>query len=160
MNKLGMTLAGTLFLSALAVPIAPRADAAAPAPGACGPCGRGEGRGGGRGAGMRHFDAKTVTTIHGDVVDVERVARRRHEGVHLVVAMGSERLTVHLGPSFYVDAQALKLAKGDRVEVKGSRTTFGDQPVLLAQEVRKGSEVLPLRDATGVPLWRGQGAGR
>lgn len=153
-KKLGWTLTGTLLLAALLAPAGGRADATACGAG-CGPCGRE-----GHGPGMRAFDAKTVTTIQADVVEVERVARRRHEGVHLVVAMGSERLSVHLGPSFYVDAQALQLAKGDRVEVKGARTTVGGEPVLIAQEVRRGSDVLALRDAAGVPLWRGQGRGR
>jgi len=32
--------------------------------------------------------------------------------------------------------------------------------VIIAQEVRRGDQVLALRDANGVPLWRGQGMGR
>jgi hypothetical protein len=108
--------------------------------------------------GARAFDPTTVTTFQGEVLDVQRLAGRRgHEGIHLTVAMGSEKLAVRLGPDFYVDGQALKLAKGDKVEVKGARTTFDGQVVIIAQEVRRGDQVLALRDANGVPLWRGQG---
>jgi hypothetical protein len=140
---------------ALAAPGAGSAQAAA-GPGACdrpGACARG-GRGG------RHFDPKAVTTIQGRVVEVERLARGRHEGIHLTVAMGAETIAVRLGPAFYVDAQPVQLAKGDTVEVKGARTAVQGEQVILAQEVRRGSDVLALRDADGVPLWRGQGMGR
>jgi hypothetical protein len=128
-----------------------------PGAGSCPGCAR---MGGPGGPGARAFDPKAVTTIQGEIVEVQRVARGRHEGVHLTVAMGSESVEVHLGPAFYVDRQGLELAKGDRIEVKGARTTFAGQPTILAQEVRRGEQVLALRDANGVPLWRGQGMGR
>ena len=113
-----------------------------------------------RGPGARPFDPNSMTAFQGDIVDVQRIARGRHQGVHLTVAMGSEQVTVHLGPDFYVDGQPLKLAKGDRVEVKGARTTFNGETVVIALEVRRGDQVLALRDTGGVPLWRGQGMGR
>jgi hypothetical protein len=121
------------------------------------PAGAGAGRGQGRGAqGARLFDPKTVTTIQGEVLDVVRIPNgRRAEGVHLLVATGSEKLAVHLGPSFFVDEQKLKLAKGDRIEVKGSRVTLDGKPALIAQEIKRGSESMVLRGATGIPLWAG-----
>jgi hypothetical protein len=106
------------------------------------------------------YDLGTVTTLQGNVVDVARIARRNHEGVHLILAMGSETLSVHLGPAFYVDGQPVKIARGDTVEVIGSRVTLGGKPVIVAREVRRGADVLALRDASGAPLWRGQGASR
>lgn len=106
------------------------------------------------------YDAKTVTTVQGEVADVQRIERRRHAGVHIIVATGTETIAVHLGPDFYVDLQELKLAKGDRVEVKGSRITFDGKPAMIAQEVRRGGQVLALRDVNGLPLWRGEGRGR
>ncbi|HEY6005281.1 MAG TPA: hypothetical protein VIV57_20540 [Anaeromyxobacter sp.] len=142
------------WLAPAAVPAQVDGD---PAQATCPGCAR---MGGPGGPGGRRFDPKAVTLIQGEVADVQRVARGRHEGIHLTVAMGSENVIVHLGPAFYVDGQDLKLAKGDRIEVKGARTTFDGQPVILAQEVRRGEQVLTLRDANGVPLWRGQGMGR
>ncbi|HYQ80721.1 MAG TPA: hypothetical protein VEP68_04420, partial [Anaeromyxobacteraceae bacterium] len=143
-----------LVAGALAAPLAAAAQAG-PGPGAC----AGQGKMGRSGAGR--FDPATATTVQGRIVDVQRIDRgRRHQGVHLSLAVGSETLPVLLGPDFYVDAQATKLAAGDDVEVKGSRATFGGKPALVAQEVRRGGEVLALRDADGVPLWRGQGGGR
>lgn len=101
----------------------------------------------------RNFDPASVTTVEGEILDVQRPSGRAHEGVHVVLATGSEKLDVHLGPDSYVDKQTLKLAKGDRVEVKGSRTTVGGKPAMIAQEVKRGDERLVLRDAEGVPAW-------
>jgi hypothetical protein len=153
-------LAWIIVAGAVAAPFAVMAQAnAGPGSGSCVGCGR-MGRGGsGMMGGPRAFDPKAVTTIQAKVVDVQRIALGRHEGVQLTVAMGSENVAVRLGPDFYVDTQSLKLAKGDEIEVKGARTTFDGRPVIIAQEVRRGDQVLALRDANGAPLWRGQGMG-
>lgn len=156
------TLGWIILVGALAVPLAVAAQAGPGfGSGGCPGCGNMGGPGAGMmgGPGARAFDPKAVTTIQGEIQDVQRIARGRHEGIHLTVATGSEKVTVHLGPGFYVDTQTLKLAKGDTVEVKGARTTFHGQPVIIAQEVRRNDQVLALRDANGIPLWRGQGMG-
>ncbi len=149
------TLGFLVLLGALLAPLATLAQRGpGPGPGGCaGGCGM-------RGTAARAFDPSAVTTVQGQIVDIQRLARRGHQGIHLIVAMGSETLAVRVGPDFYVDAQAIKLAKGDQVEVKGARTTFGGQPVMIAQEIRRGDQVLALRDADGVPLWRGQAMAR
>jgi len=99
--------------------------------------------------------------MQGEILEVERIPRgRRGEGVHLMVASGDEKLAVHLGPSFFVDQQGLKLAKGDRIEVKGSRIMLDGKPTLIAQEIKRGSDSMVLRDANGFPLWAGTGPGR
>ncbi|HZZ84331.1 MAG TPA: hypothetical protein VFE30_07310 [Anaeromyxobacteraceae bacterium] len=113
-----------------------------------------------RGGPGRVYDPGTVTTVRGEVLEVQRVAAPGGEGVHLILAVGSERLAVHLGPAFYLDRQELKLAKGDQVEVKGSRVTLRGAPALIAQEVRRDGKVLALRNEAGVPLWSRQRAGR
>jgi hypothetical protein len=130
---------------------------AAPLAASAQPMGGGAGRAQGRGArGARNFDPKTVTTVQGEILDVGRIPHgRRGEGVHLVIAYGSEKLAVHVGPAFFVDEQSLKLAKGDRIEVKGSRVVMDGTPALIAQEIKRGSESMVLRDADGFPLWAG-----
>ncbi len=85
---------------------------------------------------------------------MQRIPRgRSSEGVHLTIVAGAEKLPVHLGPSFFVDRQSLKLANGDRVEVKGSRILLDGSPTLIAQEITRGDESMVLRDANGFPLW-------
>ena len=46
------------------------------------------------------------------------------------------------------------------MEIKGVRTTYWGKPVIIAAEVKKGDNVLVLRDANGVPVWSGWGWGR
>jgi hypothetical protein len=160
MKPEGRKLVRIMLLGALFVPLSVLAQSVeGDTAGSCPGCANMNGRG--RAGGPRMFDPKSVTTIQGEVLEIERASMgRRHEGVHLTVAMGSEKISVHLGPDFYVSRQALKLAKGDSIEVKGSRVSMGGQPIIVAQEVRRGGDVLALRDASGVPLWRGEGRHR
>jgi hypothetical protein len=115
----------------------------------------------GRGPGAaRLFDPATVVSVSGTIVDVQRVDRGQgHAGVHLLLATPDGEIPVHLGPDFWVDAQKVKLAKGDAVSVKGSRVQFEGRTVLLAVTVTRGADVLTLRDASGRPAWGGGGPG-
>ena len=157
-------LAGVLGLAAAAVIVAgmvfaepgqgPGAGAAGP--GHCDGCGMGAGRGMGGGAG-RMYDPAKAETISGQVVSLEQIAARRGmgQGVVLKVSSGSDTLVVHLGPKWFLDEQQMKFAAGDAVEIKGVRTVRRGQDVFLAAEVKKGSDVLKLRDEQGAPLWAG-----
>jgi hypothetical protein len=115
--------------------------------------GRG-GRGGGPG---RFFDPNTVETLVGEVVRVQRgpLGRRgRGDLVHFTLKTDKETIEVFLGPGSFVDQQSVKPAKGDRVEVKGSRQTGPrGRTFLSAAEVKKGGQVLKLRNDQGAPLW-------
>ncbi len=71
----------------------------------------------------------------------------------------AEDIAVHLGPSWYLDSQGLKLAPGDHIEVRGSRITFEGRPAIIAAQVKKNDETFKLRDDDGLPAWRGQGPG-
>lgn len=45
----------------------------------------------------------------------------------------------------------------DRIEVKGSRITSAEKPAIIAAEMKKGNEILTLRDENGFPIragWR------
>jgi hypothetical protein len=124
--------------------------------------GPGGGRGRGWGAGdpySRMYNPKTVETLSGEVVSVEKFApgRQISYGVHFTLKTAKETVPVHLGPSWYLEKQGVVFAPGDKVEVTGSRITYQGQPTIIAAEVKKGGQVLKLRDAAGVPAWAGQG---
>jgi hypothetical protein len=103
------------------------------------------------------YDPKTVETISGEVISVDRITPNKGMagGIHMNVKTDKETISVHLGPSFYIENQDVKLQAKDKVEVKGARTTFGGKPAIIAAEVKKGDEVLKLRDDTGFPAWSG-----
>jgi len=123
----------------------------------------GMGAGGGQGRGMgaynRMYNPKTVETLSGEVVSVEKFTpgRRMSYGVHLTLKTEKETIPVHLGPSWYMEKQGITFAPGEKVEVNGSRISYQGQPTVIAAEVKKGGQVLKLRDAAGVPVWAGQG---
>jgi len=103
----------------------------------------------------RMYDPKTVETISGEITAVDRItpAKGMSGGIHMNVTTNKETISVHLGPGFYIENQDVKLEAKDKVEVKGSRITFGGKPVIIAAEVKKGDEVLKLRDDAGFPVW-------
>jgi hypothetical protein len=49
------------------------------------------------------------------------------------------------------------IAKGDTLVLVGSPVIVDDERVFIAREVKKGDSVWTLRDAAGLPLWRGRG---
>ncbi len=116
--------------------------------------------GGGWGPGTaygRIYDTKTVETVGGEVVKIDRFTPMRgmSTGVHLVLKTATGEMSVHLGPQWYLENQDVKIEPKDQVEIKGSRVTIDGKPALIAAEIKKGDGVLKLRDETGLPMWAG-----
>jgi hypothetical protein len=77
-------------------------------------------------------------------------------GLHLVLTAPSGSIEVHVGPAWFVSSKNITFAKGDALTVVGSKVTLAGQDVLIAREIKKGDQVLILRDAKGFPLWSGR----
>ena len=105
----------------------------------------------------RMYNAETVDTISGEVISVDKItpSKGMSYGVHLKVKAGEETISVHLGPGWYIENQSIIIEPGDKVEIKGSRITFDGKPAIIAGEVKKGDEILELRDDSGFPAWSG-----
>jgi hypothetical protein len=58
-----------------------------------------------------------------------------------------------------VTSKHFDFAKGDAITVTGSKVKMGGQDVVIAREIKKGDQVLTLRDARGFPLWYGRARG-
>lgn len=103
------------------------------------------------------YDSKAAETISGEVTSIDRITPNKGmaAGIHMNVKTDKETISVHLGPSWYLENQDVKIEPKDKVEVKGSRITFGGKPAIIAAEVKKGDEVLKLRDDSGFPVWAG-----
>ena len=141
--KLGLVIMGSLVLMAASSWAQP-----------------GEGPGG-RGGGMHYgtmWDAGSVTTVSGEVTAVEKYTPGRggsSYGLRLTIKTAKETLPIILGPAGYVEQQPFALAPKDQVEIKGSRLSIEGQPTVIAAEVKKGDQILKLRDEKGIPLWLG-----
>lgn len=124
---------------------------------------KGSGGWGPRGEYSRMYDPGAVETVSGEVTSVELMTPMKgmSQGVHVSLKTGTETVSVHLGPSWYMENQDTKIEKGDKIEVKGSRITHMGAPAIIAAEVKKGGSTLKLRDeATGRPAWAGWRMGR
>lgn len=103
------------------------------------------------------FDPANVVTFTGTVLGVRRADHGKGvKSVHLIVKVGDEQLSVHIGPDAWVDRQKIQFATGDEVEVKGSRFTYPGGVGVIAQSVTRGPDTLVVRDASGRPSWSGQ----
>ncbi|OPY62667.1 MAG: hypothetical protein A4E57_03939 [Syntrophorhabdaceae bacterium PtaU1.Bin034] len=105
----------------------------------------------------RMYDPAKVETISGTVESVGTAVPMKgmYAAATLTVKTDKETIAVHLGPEWYIGRLDTKIAKGDAIEVKGSRVTFADKPAIIAAEVKKGDSVLALRDSAGIPVWSG-----
>jgi hypothetical protein len=105
------------------------------------------------------YDINTVGDVEGIVTDIHLPA----EGpVRLTVAFERERWVVLASPAWFWNSAALRLAPGDSVSVRGSKTMGADGTLyVIAREVRLGRSgtALILRDPGGVPLWKGRNGG-
>jgi hypothetical protein len=112
-----------------------------------------------KGAANRRYDTKTVETVQGKVLSIEKTSppgSRRH-GIHLMLKTDKETIPVHLGPAWYVDKQTPRIEANDTITVTGSRITIDGKETIIAAQVKKGDEILKLRDENGVPAWSGAG---
>jgi sporulation protein YlmC with PRC-barrel domain len=105
------------------------------------------------------FDSKTIRTITGQVIKVDQVPEPGF-GMEIRLTVYSDKkeiLPVYIGPAFYI--MGSELAKnfkiGDQVIVIGSRATRDGEPFMIAMNVKRGNEVLRLRDKDGNPEWIG-----
>ena len=105
------------------------------------------------------FDSKTIKTISGRVIKVDQIFEPGY-GMEIRLTVYSDKkeiLPVYLGPAFYIIGS--EIAKdfkiGDQVTVSGSQVIQGGEPFIIAMTVKRGNEVLRLRENDGNPEWLG-----
>jgi hypothetical protein len=105
------------------------------------------------------YDTATNIDLMVVVVDVKEVAAGSPlSGMHLLVRpesakSNSETTDVYLAPDDYLKDFGCHFAKGDKIQVKGSKVRYNGGPAVLAREVRQESTTVYLRDEHGVPYW-------
>jgi hypothetical protein len=108
------------------------------------------------------YDPKSMVSVQGQVEKVETVSRQGRRGgagksgrelqlVYLKTLQGP--VVVHLGPSRFLEQQQFTPKVGDAMSVTGSKVITGKGEVVLAAEVKSGSNTITLRDTQGIPLW-------
>jgi hypothetical protein len=101
------------------------------------------------------YNPQTVETVSGLVLAISYGAAG--EGlpapVYLTLKTDQGKLTVLAGPRRFLERQPLQIAALDRIQVTGSRVEVAGKPALIAAEIRKGEQVIRLRNDQGLPLW-------
>ena len=105
------------------------------------------------------FDSKTIKTISGQVIKVDQVPEPGF-GMEMRLTVFTDKkevLPVYLGPAFYIagSEKAKHFKIGDQVTVSGSQVVVRGEPFMIATTVKRGNEVLRLRDKDGTPEWIG-----
>ena len=110
----------------------------------------------GSGRGVPRYDPSTEVTVKGTVEEVsQKTGPMGWGGTHLTLKTDSETLDVHLGPSSFLSKNQFEFAKGDQVEITGSKIEYQGSAALLARELKKDGKTLTLRNAQGIPEWAG-----
>lgn len=110
------------------------------------------------------YNPSTETTVKGTIEQVKTAflpgggasaqAREESSGpMYVNLKTDSGTLAVFLGPSWFAESKGFKFAKGDQIEVTGSK--LQDKNVIVAREVKRGDQVLVVRNAQGIPAWSG-----
>lgn len=100
----------------------------------------------------RFYDPSNVVVVSGRVTEEKRstVEKSQRVYVHLYIQTPQGRFSLFLGPATYVDRQSVKISVGDQVEVTGFRMS---KRRIYPIQIKKGNQVLRLRDASGHRLW-------
>ena len=103
---------------------------------------------------MPKYDVAKEVKVKGTIEDVKEMTMAKGEaGVHLMIKTATETIEVRLCPSGYLKDFEIAFAKGQAVEVTGSKLKVDDKDVILAREVVQGNNTVTLRDKEGAPVW-------
>jgi hypothetical protein len=101
------------------------------------------------------YDEKTVETIGGRVLSIEKTTPEKKRGywIDLMLQTEKETIAVQLGPAWYIDKQTPRIEANDTITVTGSRVTMDGRSAIVAADITKGNELLKLREDNGIPVW-------
>ncbi|MGQ9922242.1 MAG: hypothetical protein ACUVRZ_13080, partial [Desulfobacca sp.] len=112
-------------------------------------------------AGQQHsafeYNPQEVLTVTGMITAIQPAAPTKlPEPVFLTLSTPQGKVKVFLGPNWYVAEQGMKFAILDRLEVTGARIVDQGRVIIFAAQVKKGDQIMQIRDETGRPLWTGR----
>ena len=100
------------------------------------------------------YDLATEAKMKGTVEELKLHDKGKDkEAAHLTLKTTDATIDVYLCPKSFLDDMGSTLAKGDEVNLTGSRVKQDGVEVFLARELVKGTDTLVLRDDKGKPVW-------
>jgi hypothetical protein len=101
------------------------------------------------------YNPNTETTIEGIVQEVQNYycPLSSGEGTHLVVATENELVRVHFAPQVFLRSHDWSFLPGDRVQVIGSKISYGPPGDMVARKVSRYGLTVSVRAQDGKPVW-------
>jgi hypothetical protein len=99
------------------------------------------------------YDLATETKMKGTIQELKLPEKGAKEAARLTLKSGDTTIDVYLCPKSFLDDMGSNLAKGDEVNLTGSKVKQDGADLILAREVSKGPDTLVLRDDKGKPVW-------
>src|ERR1700751_4665233 len=99
------------------------------------------------------YDLATETKMKGTIQELKLPEKGAKEAARLTLKSGDTTFEVYLCPKSFLDDMGSNLAKGDEVNLTGSKVKQDGADLILAREVSKGPDTLVLRDDKGKPVW-------
>jgi hypothetical protein len=104
------------------------------------------------------YDTATVVDFKATVTGIREVPKTDPlDGLYLTVktdTLKSETFDVYVGPTDFVKAFEITFAKGDKIQVIGSKVKIDGVDILLAREVSRQQTTVILRGKNGDPFWK------
>ncbi|HKS74209.1 MAG TPA: hypothetical protein VJQ82_13490 [Terriglobales bacterium] len=106
-------------------------------------------------AGVPKYNPATEVTLKGTVEEVHdrQCPVSGGMGAHIILKTGDKTIEVHLATTKFMKSYELVFAKGDQVEVTGSKVTVEGVETIFAREVKRGNDTFAFRDKDGNPVW-------
>ncbi|HEY7354521.1 MAG TPA: hypothetical protein VH596_17255 [Terriglobales bacterium] len=100
------------------------------------------------------YDPSTEAKFKGTIEDLKLPPKGQEKQIeYLMIKSGTDTLEIYLCPKSFMDDMGVSFAKGDEIAFTGSKVKEGQEDMVLAREVVKGTDTLVLRDDKGNPVW-------
>ena len=102
------------------------------------------------------YNKATETKLTGVVEELKTVPGA-DEGTHFMLKEeDGKTILIHVGPEKFLKEIEASYAKGDKVEIIGSKVKSSEgEDEILAKEITKDNNTVMLRDGKGEPAWHG-----
>src|SRR6266567_213992 len=107
------------------------------------------------------YNTATVVDIKATVTAIREVSKTDPlDGLYLTVkteingVLKIETFDVYVGPADFVKAFEITFAKGDKIQVIGSKVSVDEVEIVLAREISRQQTTVIFRGKNGDPFWK------
>ncbi len=103
----------------------------------------------------RFYDANILETFKGTVINVTTFNPDQYikNSIRFRLKTKNDTISIHIGPSWYLDYKKFSIREGEKVSVTGSKIVYNDKPAVIASQIKTSNDKIELRNPEGFPLW-------